>query len=239
MLFISNLSSKENGTHPTYIMHASGSFGEEVYLNSQDSMDYYISQGETIFEIDFIYTKDGKLVCSHEFENLADYSLDNPPTYEQYLNTLVCGKYQPLTLAYLVKTLKDNPQIVIIFDTKQDVKIQVFNELYTILKSYDVDTKSQLIAQTYSYLDFLLLKDYDIKELWFTNYHAKYSQATINQYFGDEETIATIVLSYEFYNSYLQQGLIINKPIAIHSSKLALTKQNTVNLDVKYVFIEY
>ena len=108
-----------------YVMHASGGFEDKIYLNSIESFEHNLEQGNTLFEVDFIYTKDGHIVCSHEFENIGNYSLSNKPTYTQFNQSLIYGKYHALTIDYIVEKVKENPKIKIIFDSKAGNKIKI------------------------------------------------------------------------------------------------------------------
>jgi len=220
-----------------YVMHASGGYEGQKYLNSVESFDYHISQGNTLFEIDFLYTSDGQIVCSHGFENIGGYSLSNKPTYEQFKQSLVNGKYKPLLIDHIVKKIKINPQVKIIFDSKESDKVKIFSELYDILLEQGFNPARNLILQIYNYQDYLILKDYKVKEFWFTNYMAGYSQSKINEYFGNESKITTIVMPYQTYLNYVKSGLIIKKDIAVHGINYFLTKENSKDIDVKYVFV--
>lgn len=233
---------EKNKNTPNYVIHATGGFGQEIYLNSQESLNYYIEQGFTLFEVDFLYTKDNAIVCSHEFENMGEFSKSNRPTYDEFMSTLIHGKYHPLNLGTLIETVKQNPQVTIIFDTKESDKLAIFQDLYSKLRNFDFDTKKNLIAQFYTNSGYQAIKDYEVKEFWFTNYAPnnthRYTQQQIVEYFGTEKNVTTIVLSNFCYPQFKEEGIIFDKKIAVHGIEQIYTKSNTTYFtEVDYIFI--
>jgi len=222
-----------------FVMHASGGLDNKKYLNSKESFEHHIKKGERLFEIDFAYTADKKIVCTHEFENIGNFSFEHPPTYAEFNSAKILGEYTPLSVDYLVSAVKKNPNIVIVFDTKHNNKVELFNELYTTLRNKGFNTSKNLITQVYNYNDYKILKDLEVREFWFTNYVAIYPQDLINIYFSNEEKVTTIVLSYNVYSRFLNEDFKLTKDIAIHGTSQELTKENSTNLDVRYIFVHY
>ena len=227
-------SSKSNNLNK-YVIHATGGFDEEIYLNSKDSMLHYIKKGYKLFEVDFIYTQDGKIVCSHEFEGFN--TENNIPTYSEFMSNKVYGKYQTMDVEILCDIIKKYPKIKIIFDTKETDKIKIFQDLYNQFVEYGINVEKNLIVQVYSYSMYLSVKDYNVYEFWFTNYSMMYPQQLIINYFKNEKKVTTIVLSNNFYAKFLQEGIKLSKKIAVHGTSVQFSKKNTINYNVDYIFI--
>jgi len=240
LTFILTLSNKHQEIDKSkYVMHASGGLNKQIYLNSKESLENYINQGFRLFEVDFAYTSDKQIVCTHKFENIPNYDGSTKPTFEEFNSHLVGGKFHPLDLNFLITTFNKHPDAKLIFDTKEPNAITIFEDLYIKLKSFKFKVEEQLIAQVYSKDGFHFLKDFKVKEFWFSNYMAKYPQQTIKSYFENEPLVTTIVLDQTFFETFSSQGLKLNKKIAVHSYKSILTIKNSKKLKCDYIFVHY
>lgn len=201
------------------VIHAGGG----GYLNCEEVTLANIEAGYRYIELDFLYTSDGELVCSHRFE-FGGYSLENRPTYEEFIHIPLNGGYTGLTLQGLVSLLKAHGDFKVIFDTKESDAVSVLRTVQSACIRENVDFYERFIVQLYSREDYLALKGEGFCEFWFTNYKACYSSEKIEKYFGDDDRVTTIVLSARDWAQKRPFNLPSGKKIAVF----------TVN-DVNYI----
>lgn len=106
-------------------MYAWWIYNWKTYTNSHNFLEinknYY-----SLFEIDFRWTKDIKLVCIHDwkwsFYNNFWFNLNwNIPTYKEFLYYVDNNeKYKNCTLKSLIDWLKNNPDNYIVTDIKSN-----------------------------------------------------------------------------------------------------------------------
>ncbi len=104
--------------------HAGGGINGLTYTNSIDALDANVGRYE-LFELDFSFTSDGKLVCIHDWAGAAKANFgrefDKPPTFAEF-TALNSSKQQPknCTLETLIGWLERHPGKRIITDVKDD-----------------------------------------------------------------------------------------------------------------------
>ena len=115
-----------------YVVHAGGGIDNKAYLNSQEGFEKFANSDFNYIEIDFLYTKDKKIVASHLYEHLESYNFNNRPTYEEFKNTLLDSSYHSITFDWLIERLLYYPNIKIIFDTKEKDTIALLKDMVLI-----------------------------------------------------------------------------------------------------------
>lgn len=219
-----NIDAKEN---IKFVAHAGGSLENHTYTNSQESFLNCINNNINLIELDFLYTADKQIVCSHEFENIGDFNLTNRPTIMEYKNSKIYSLYNGITFDWLILQLKENPNIKIVFDTKEEDAVALLANMIEISKTQDFDIFNRFIIQVYSIENYNALQVFNFAEYWFTNYKAEYSISKINEYFEDKENVTTIVLYYNTWMLYRSFGFNTKKEVAVHT----LSKQ----IDIDFV----
>lgn len=110
---------------PRRVAHAGGGIKRKTYTNSLDALDQNIKNGFLYFELDFSFTKDGRLVCIHDWKNSFKRSFGfwtkEKPTLEAF-ELLVRNKseFNKCTLESLTHWMKKNPSAFIVTDMKED-----------------------------------------------------------------------------------------------------------------------
>lgn len=127
------------------IYHAAGVVDGFFYTNSREAMYNTLDNGGTIVEIDFLFTSDGHLICGHTWEDL--YALE-PVSLEQVLYTGIYRKYTPMTAQDLVAIMEENPQLIIITDTKEENPVAVVEELIRLCDG-DEQLMHRFVIQLY------------------------------------------------------------------------------------------
>jgi len=131
--------------HPL-IHHAGGQINGHVYTNSAEAVQKTLSEGNCFIEIDFAYTSDSQLVCVHGWDDV--YPEEYRPTLEEFLDTKIQGKYTPMTAQDLIAVMKQNPQMYLITDTKEDALVSVVRDLAEIAE-YEPSILDRFIIQVY------------------------------------------------------------------------------------------
>ena len=240
LISISLLSNQKIEDSHKFVIHAGGGFNNISYLNSQEGMQHYAEMGYTLFELDFIYTSDNLIACSHIFEHSSAYSFGKRPTYNTFVKDLNKLGFEPINFSFIKTITKLYPNITIIFDTKEVDKLPIFDEVYQNLLEIGFDVENHLIAQVYDYDNYNAIKNYKVKEFWFTNYLAKLSQNEIYRTFASEEKITTIVLPVSQYERFMSEGYGLNKKLALHSTDIIFTRKAHAKKykNVDYLFID-
>lgn len=222
-----------------FVIHAGGSLGNKYYLNCVEGVQHYIEQNCKLIELDFVFTSDNEIICSHVFEYFKNFSFKNRPTLEQALNTSILGEYSTLTFNNLIQILKENPDVKIVFDTKEENYTKLVSLMLEKSESESFDLKKQMIIQVYSYANYLEMLDFNFDEYWFTNYKAIYTPNQIKKYFSNCEKVTTIVL-YDFYwKLFRSVNFSINKKIAVHTVNDKSLINFMQNRGVDYIYCDY
>lgn len=221
-----------------FVVHAGGSIENMKYLNCKEGFEKSIESGNTLIELDFLFTSDNEIICSHYLEYFPDFSIDNRPTLAQAKETLIAGKFSALTFRQVIETLKIHTDVKIVFDTKESVYTELLNKMLQISSELDFDLKNRMVIQVYSYKNYLEMNEFNFKEYWFTNYKANYLPKKIVGYFDDCENVTTIVLNELFWKLYRGVDFNPNKKIAVHT----VNDKNYINFlknrGVDYVFCD-
>lgn len=203
-------------TQSQYVIHATGGLEGYVYLNSVESFLYYAELGYTYIEIDFMFSADGEVVCTHEFENINGYSVDNRPTHQQFLDSVIHEKYHPLDFDTLCDLLAEYSDIKVVFDSKEQSTTAILEKMIET-NNNRIDILDRFIIQVYSKENYNNLQTYNFEEYWFTNYKANYTPSQINAYFGDKQNLTTIVLNIITWKTFKFMVFKTNKYVAVHT----------------------
>lgn len=153
------------------IIHAGGQIDGIAYTNSKEALEASCSKKPQVIEMDYLYTSDEELVCSHGWvdkedpayaDQWADESL--APTKKEFMSRKIKGKYTPMTADESIKILADSKKYLIV-DTKSDKALSVYKDL---IKSCDKQNlswyKKMIIPQIYFVSEYDEYKDiYDFR----------------------------------------------------------------------------
>ncbi len=191
------------------------------YLNCQEIFDEALDKGQNLIEIDFLLSKDEKVICSHQLEYIQGYSLNNRPTYQQFNSSILLDKYHPLTLEHIFEQLKSHKNAKIIFDSKENDKTKILSKIVENAKNNNFDIFDKMIVQIYSEKNYQNIKSdvnlSQFKEFWYTNYVSNLLPSTINAIFADKKDVSTYVMNKQFWLFFTQLGMKTNKHIAVHT----------------------
>ena len=107
------------------IAHAGGALGKRTYTNSYQALEANLERGFRYFEIDFVTTSDGHLVCLHDwkvnFKRTFGHAVKGPTTLDEF-DRLVAEnpRFTNCTLSGLADWMTAHPTAVIVTDVKGD-----------------------------------------------------------------------------------------------------------------------
>ena len=224
-----------------YVVHAAGGLDGFEYLNCQEAFLKYFENGQTYIEIDFAFTRDNQVVCTHTFsEHMSEFSLENRPTLEEFENYLLEGKYHGMTYAWLLEQLKTNQDVCIIFDTKEEDSMDLLSQMVKIANEQNFDINSRFIIQVYSTENYEELQEnFSFKKYWFSNYKSNYSFSFIKSYFENKQDVETIVIFQTKWQDLHESGIDLGKKIAVHTVNNPSEIKFFANNGVDYIFVDY
>ena len=142
-----NVSGNEWFVDAPMIYHAGGEIHGGYYTNFREAVEETLSEGNHFIEIDFEYTSDGHLVCAHSWPDV--YLADTQPTLEEFLSTKIQGRFTPMTAVDLIQVMRENPQMYLVTDIKNDDICTPLAELVA-LADEDPTILSRFIIQLYT-----------------------------------------------------------------------------------------
>ena len=115
---------KRNKDVPWYtrtktIGHAGGIYLGRDHTNSKEAVDLFlyrtVSKDIRVLELDFLFTKDGNLVCAHQWHN---YGYHRPVTHKEFMSQRKL--FTPLDMNDVFKYMLTNENLYIMVDTKEE-----------------------------------------------------------------------------------------------------------------------
>ena len=169
------------------IAHAGGGVNGITYTNSYDALNLNISNGFKYFELDFSFTKDGQLVCLHDwansFKRSFGFSTDKKVTLLEFKHLVATkSKFEKCTLDGLIVWMEKNPSAFIITDVKEDNVKALRIMAKTIPQSF-----GRIIPQIYAPENFKKVKNLGYKQIIWTIY----------RYQGEDKDILKWVENFE------------------------------------------
>ena len=106
------------------VAHAGGEIKGETYTNSIEALNNSKKNGFSYFEIDFVFTKDGHLVCLHDwnsnFEKIFGFKTDEKLTLNSFKRLVKeKAKFHICTLSELINWMNKNPESCLVTDIKE------------------------------------------------------------------------------------------------------------------------
>lgn len=129
------------------VAHAGGAFHGLTYTNSKEALDESYRKGFRLFELDFEWTSDNRLVLVHDWKHTS--SLFGQPahvfTYNEFLTSARRDGLHQVTFEGLVSWLRSHSDAFVVTDTKASNM-----RLLTFLRVNGREVLPQLIIQIYS-----------------------------------------------------------------------------------------
>ena len=183
------------------IAHAGGTFNKMDHTNSKEAVDNYlmstVDDEIRVIELDFDYTSDDKLVCSHLY---SDKGFKEVPTYEEYMSYNKDG-YTTMDINDVIKYMEDNKNLYIMVDTK------VENHTDKTI----VDIAKDMINN---------MNDELINRLIFQLYIPNQKKEMIKLYnFKEENLVLSLYKGYPMINETLKEAYEYNFSVILFNKK--------------------
>lgn len=194
---------------------------KQKYLNCLESFYHFYENGTRIFEYDFVFSKDNKLIGTHKYEYLDGYSKKNPILYDDYLKTKIAGKYTGMTLDTLFYLIKNFPDCKFVIDTKEDDEFKVYEQIIERAEKENIDISKQILPFVTSEKFLNLLENrYNFNEIMFSNYKANYGTKEIVDIIEKYPKINYIhIFFYDFFKLDIQRINRLGKRVFVHMDK--------------------
>lgn len=118
------LTPAEIPNRPRLIAHAGGALNGLTYTNSLEALEHSYQVGLRCFEIDFNWTRDGQLVCVHDwdatYKKLFPGATDEIPSLQEFEQLAMLDGLTQQTLSSLMAWLSVKEDAVIVTDIKED-----------------------------------------------------------------------------------------------------------------------
>lgn len=224
---------------------AMGSSKSKTYSNSLDAFKTNYDLGQRVFEVDFDITNDLVTVCSHDeafWRQNANISDDIDFTYENFMNSLIYEKYQPLDYKGIIDILNEYEDVYIITDTKYLDKDKIylqFSQLVNYANEVNPSVLDRLVPQIYNEDMFgYVMNIHPFKSIVYTLYQTEWTAERVAE-FCVETGIKYVTVSYEYLEDHeakLWNAYGIN--IAVHTiNDLDLAKE-FINKGVKMIYTD-
>lgn len=233
------------------VSHGFGALGSNKtkgLTNSIDAFEEYYALGQRIFEVDFDVTDDFVTICNHD-ENFwrqnANISDDIDYTYENFMNSKIYEKYQPLDYKGIIDILNKYEDVYIITDTKHLDKERIyiqFSQFVNYANDINPNVLDRLIPQIYNEDMFnYVMTIHPFKSIVYTLYQTDWTKEEIME-FCVETGIKYVTIYYEYIEQYgfdllkLWNACGIN--VAVHTINDLDTATNYLNSGVTAIYTD-
>jgi glycerophosphoryl diester phosphodiesterase len=198
--------------HPKFIAHAAGGVSGTTYTNAQEALDEHYSQGQRFFEIDFSWTKDGRLALIHDWKQTYRRLFGgdgSPPALEEFLAADMLRGLTQLSIDGLAEWLESHPDAFIITDVKN-------RNLAALARLNDRYARycPRIIPQIYNRDEYEPVKALGFSRIIFTLYRSNASDKEILAFVADQPVFAVAMPAKRAIESNLAlllrgQGVIV------------------------------
>jgi len=164
---------------PLRVAHAGGGIKKQTYTNSLEALNDNIQKGFRYFEIDLSFTRDGRLVCLHDwdesFTRSFGFKVEKHPTLDEFEQIVKkSSSFENCTLDSLANWLEENPSAFIITDIKE----HNLEGLKMISKKIP-EFRKKIIPQIYDPKNFDRVKALGYKRIIWTLYRYQGTQQDV------------------------------------------------------------
>ena len=237
---------------PRMISHAMGGIDGTVYSNCLEAFLENYREGYRLFEVDFRYTKDDKLVLWHKWDIpfCSKYKKNYVPTYKQFMESKIYDRYTPLDLNVFLKLMADYPDARFVIDGKYDASSTLKKEYKKIVSTAKAlgcpEVLDRMIVELYNNAMYdAVRKIYPFKEYMAILYkeypkgpsHAQFEKAAK---FCQKNDIPTIALDIDWWDPWFTQAAgIYGLGVAYYTVNDARVAQQLLDEGVVAIFTDF
>jgi len=163
------------------VAHAGGAVRGLTYTNSREALDESYAKGYRVFELDFNWTTDGRLVLVHDWAQTSS-QFGMPPhvfTYYEYIESMRRDGLHQLTFEQLQEWMLNHSDALIVTDTKDSNA-----RLLDYLGKYGRNIRLHLIVQIYRLPEFDAARQLGPRAVWLTVYKSSYPAWALSRIHG-------------------------------------------------------
>jgi glycerophosphoryl diester phosphodiesterase len=197
-------SSPSSPVEARLVAHAGGAVLGLTYTNSSEALDEHYAEGYRVFELDFHWTSDGRLVVVHDWAEISERvgAKSHVFSYEEFVSARRRDGLHQLTFEDLRKWLQTHRDAFVVTDTK-DSNIR----LLRYLQENSGDIRPQLIIQIYRVSELRAARQLGPRAVWLTVYRYEYPAWALPRISGVDAFVIPVG-SYDRYRNPLLMGRV-------------------------------
>jgi len=186
------------------VAHAGGAVAGKIYTNSREALDQHYALGFRVFELDFDWTSDGKLVLVHDWERTSLQFCVAPHVFSdaEYTGRKRCDGLTQMTFDDLYQWLHRHADALVVTDTKGSNE-RLLSEIHDRWP----DIAPQLIVQIYRGSELGGARKIKPRAVWFTVYKTSYPAWALKQVKGVDAIVIPIAQYRQYYDPALMARL--------------------------------
>jgi glycerophosphoryl diester phosphodiesterase len=192
------------------VAHAGGAVRGLVFTNSREALDEHYSQGYKVFELDFAWTTDHRLVLVHDWATTSTQFGKSPHIFsrDEFVTSTRVDGLHSLTFEDLCAWLRNHPDAAVVTDTKENNL-----RLLEYLRHHGGDILPQLIIQIYWLSELPAARQLRPRAVWLTCYKNGYPAWALSKLAG----VDAFVIPVGEYKKYYQPQLMARSHFYVHS----------------------
>jgi glycerophosphoryl diester phosphodiesterase len=181
------------------VAHAGGAVRGLTYTNSREALDEHYAEGYRVFELDFHWTSDGRLVVVHDWRNASARfgTTTHVFSYDEFVSAKCRDGLHQLTFEQLREWLQTHEDAIVVTDTK-DSNVRFLR----YLQANAGDIRRQLIIQIYRVSELQLARQLGPRAVWLTVYKYDYPAWALSSISGVDAFVIPVA-SYDRYRNPL------------------------------------
>jgi len=180
-----------NSLDDVFVAHAGGRVLGMAYTNSLEALEANYNRGFRVFEIDFSWTADGRLVLIHDWDQTwARFSpaASDVPTLSEFLHTSPSSGLTLLSLEGLIEWLRRRPDAKVI----TDVKLRNVEALQLIAQQAP-ELSTRILPQIYHPEEYAPVRASGFDSVLLTTYRLNLAESEIIEFITKNALAALVI----------------------------------------------
>ena len=239
LILISGLPNMLFSQNSRYILHAGGDTPDGIIgSNSVDAAERSYEKGYRVFEIDFCFTSDDRLVCVHDWKNYYSSVIDI--TFDKFEevrhNTY---PFTSFTLDHLCQWIKSHRDVIIVTDIKENSV-----EGARIIAEEYPELKDNFCIQIYSTSEYEIINELGFDNIILTLYYMNWAEKTDTDAiveFAKNHKLSGITFSLEMasIDGFVDALLEAKTPLFVHTVNDELEQQKLFDMGITGIYTDY
>lgn len=192
------------------VAHAGGAIRNITYTNSREALEKHYTEGYRVFELDFHWTSDARLVVVHDWTDMSMRfgTVPHVFSYNEFVSAKRRDGLHQLTFEDLRVWLQIHQDAFVVTDTK-DSNIRFLRYLQT----NSGNIRPQLIIQIYRMSELKAARQLSPRAVWLTVYKYAYPAWAMERICG----VDAFVIPVASYGTYRNRRLMERAHFYVHS----------------------